>query len=153
MAGEWPQMAQAVGSVGSAVISFFGFAVVIWQIRINTKTMRQSNHIAIYSNSTEIWKIIAEKSHLRPYFYDGKTMSSDDENRDMVFSVAELIADSFEYILIDKKLIAPEIWIPWENYMKKIYKKSSAFREFIEINQDQYSDKLVRLLMDSLHEQ
>jgi hypothetical protein len=80
-------------------------------------------------------------------------MSSDDENRDMVFSVAELIADSFEYILIDKKLIAPEIWIPWENYMKKIYKKSSAFREFIEINQDQYSDKLVRLLMDSLHEQ
>lgn len=153
MACEWTQIAQALGSVGGAVISLFGFAAVTWQIRINTMTMRQSNHIAIYSNSTEIWKMIAEKSYLRPYFYDGKIMLSDDENRDMIFSVAELIADSFEYILIDKMLIAPEIWEPWENYMKKIYRKSSAFREFIEINQDQYSRKLVKLLSDSLNEQ
>jgi hypothetical protein len=56
--------------------------------------------------------------------------------------MSEMLADFFEFIVVEKDLLAPEIRTPWKVYMKKIYNRSSAFREFMTLNSDQYSGAL-----------
>lgn len=133
----------AIGQIASALISLGGFYFVWTQIKQTNKNLRQSNHTAIYSINTEIYKFFAEHSDLRPYFHEGKPLQKDDVNRNKIFSLSELLADFFEYILVEKDSLAQEISEPWKNYIRKIYIKSSAFREFIHTNKDQYSGELM----------
>lgn len=149
MDGNWTEIAQGVGSIASAVISLVGFVFVWLQIKQTNSNLRQSNHTAIYSINTEIYKFFAENSELRPYFHDEKPLLQDDENRNRIFSISELLADFFEFILVEKDALAPEIREPWKIYMKKIYSKSSAFRQFIHTNKDQYSDALLTLFAET----
>lgn len=149
MESNWTEIAQGIGSLASAVISLVGFVFVWRQIKQTNRNLRQSNHTAIYSINTDIHKFFAENSELRPYFHDEKPLLPDDENRNKIFSISELLADFFEYILVEKDSLAPEIREPWKIYMKKIYSKSSAFRQFIHTNKDQYSDALLTLFAET----
>lgn len=149
MESNWTEIAQGIGSLASAVISLVGFVFVWRQIKQTNSNLRQSNHTAIYSINTEIHKFFAENSELRPYFHDEKPLLPDDENRNKIFSISELLADFFEYILVEKDSLAPEIREPWKIYMNKIYSKSSAFRQFIHTNKDQYSDALLTLFAET----
>ena len=65
------------------------------------------------------------------------------QSKDRVFSLSELLADFFEYIHVEKNSLAPEIREPWNTYMKTIFTKSGAFREFIHTNKTQYSKNLL----------
>lgn len=138
---NWTDMAQGIGSIASALISLIGFYFIYRQIKQTNENLRQSNHTAIYSINTELYKFMAENSHLRPYFYDGK--KADDEHKNEVFSLCELLADFFEFILVEENSLAPEIRKPWANYRKMIYQKSPGFRRFLHENIDQYSDKMI----------
>ncbi|MDI1255442.1 MAG: hypothetical protein PSV16_05015 [Flavobacterium sp.] len=149
MEPSWTDIGSAVGQLASAFISLVGFYFVWTQIKQTNKNLRQSNHTAIYSINTEIYKFFAEHSELRPYFHEEKPLTKDDENRNKVFSLSELLADFFEYILVEKDSLAPEIKEPWRNYIKKIYVKSSAFREFIHTSKDQYSNELLSVFAET----
>src|SRR5688572_15712705 len=136
------EKAQVIASVVSATISVIGFWAIWWQIKQTNKNLSQSNHTAIYSINTEIYKFFAEQSDLRSYFHRNKALTRFDPNRDRVFSLSELLADFFEFILVEKDLLANDIREPWSIYRKKVYKRSAAFREFMRINGDQYSERL-----------
>jgi len=143
MQPDWTEIAQGVGSIASAIISLLGFVFVYRQIRQTNANLKQSNHTAIYSINTELYKFFAENSDLRPYFHDGKIPSDQDLNK--VLSVSELLADFFEFILVEKDSLAPEIRQPWLNYMKKIFASSPGFRKFIHVSKDQYCEELLSL--------
>lgn len=149
MEPSWTDIGSAIGQLASALISLVGFYFVWTQIKQTNKNLRQSNHTAIYSINTEIYKFFAEHSELRPYFHEQKPLTKDDVNRNKVFSLSELLADFFEYILVEKDSLAPEIQEPWRNYIKKVYVTSSAFREFIHISKDQYSNELLSVLAET----
>jgi hypothetical protein len=138
---NWTDMAQGIGSIAGALISLVGFYFVYKQIKQTNDNLRQSNHTAIYSINTDLYKFMAENSHLRPYFYDGK--KPDDEHKNGVFSLSELLADFFEFILIEENSLSEEIRKPWANYRKMIYQKSPGFRRFLHENIEQYSDKMI----------
>ncbi len=143
MENSWTDVGSAIGQIASAIISLVGFIFVYRQIKQTNDNLKQSNHTAIYSINTELYKFFAENSKLRPYFHDGATPTDEDINK--VLSVSELLADFFEFILVEKNSLAPEIRQPWLNYMKKIYAQSPGFRQFIHINKDQYCDELLNL--------
>lgn len=143
MEASWTDIGSAVGQLASAFISLVGFYFVFKQIKQTNKNLRQSNHTAIYSINTEIYKFFAEHSDLRPYFHEGKPLAPDDVNRNRVLSLSELLADFFEYVLVEKDSLAPEIREPWKNYIKNIYVNSSAFRGYIHANTAMYSAELL----------
>ena len=142
---NWTDVLQGIGSLASAIISLFGFYFLWRQIKQTNVNLRQSDHTAVYSINTSIYKFFAENSEIRPYFYDRKHLSVDDENRNKVLCAAELIADFFEYIMLEKNSLAPDIRDPFKNYIKMIYSNSYAFREFIDTHKHQYSSKLLRM--------
>jgi hypothetical protein len=139
---EWYDIAQGVGAIASAVISLGGFYFVYRQIKQTNDNLRQSNHTAIYSINTDLYKFLADNSHLRPYFYDNKKV--EEEHRSQVFSVCELLADFFEFILVEENSLSEEIRKPWANYRRMIYRNSPAFRRFLHENSEQYCDKMLR---------
>lgn len=141
MEHDWTEIAQGVGSLASAIISLLGFYFLYRQISQTNENLRQSNHTAIYSINTEIYKFFAENSELRPYFHENKPLNESDKNK--VLSISELLGDFFEFIIVEKDSLAPEIKQPWLNYMKKIYANSPGFRLFIHDNKEQYSEELL----------
>ncbi|MCA0236525.1 MAG: GNAT family N-acetyltransferase [Bacteroidetes bacterium] len=143
MEPTWTDIGSAVGQIASAIISLVGFIFVYLQIRQTNENLRQSNHTAIYSINTELYKFFAENSTLRPFFHDGVMPTEKDMNK--VLSVSELFADFFEFILVERDSLAPEIRQPWLNYMKKIFANSPGFRIFIHKNKDQYCEELLNL--------
>ena len=135
---DWIEIAQGIGAYAGIVGIYF-----IWrQIKQTNKNLKQSNHAAMYSLNSEIYRVFIDYPKLRPFFLKGKELGRKKKTRNRVFSLAELLADHFEYVLLEKDLRSENIYEPWSNYMINIYTKSSAFREFMKKNQHLYSKEL-----------
>jgi hypothetical protein len=142
MESNWCDIAQGSGSILGAVVAFIGMLCILKQINQANKNLKQNNHIAVYGINTEIYKCLSEHSHLRPYFYEGIPVPYNNKNEFLLIS--ELLADFFEFIIVEKNSFSSEIQNPWILYINKIYSNSPGFRGFIKKNSDQYSNELLK---------
>ena len=147
---KWTDILQGIGSIAGAVISIVGFVLLWRQIKLTNETLKQNNHTSIYTINTDIYKYLADNSHLRPYFYENKELEDEDPNTQQLLGFCEIIADFFEFILIEEDALDHNLIEPWEFYMQKIYKNSPVFRKYIEENEEQYTKALYTVLISSI---
>lgn len=147
---KWTDILQAYGSIASAIISIVGFILVWRQIKLTNDTLKQNNQTSIYTISTDIFKYLADNSHLRPYFYENKELEDKDPNAQQLLVFCEVMADFFEYILIEKDILDQNLFEPWKFYMRKIYKNSPVFRKYIEENKELCTETLRDILFSSI---
>jgi len=146
---------QAISAMAAAIVSIWTLLVVYNQLQQANQSLKQSYHVSLYSANAEINKIFVEKPYLRPYFYD-KNKELAFESKDLenqVFGLAELYADQFESIFLEKKSLSEEVQNPWNEYISNIYQNSNAFRQFMAQHQNQYSQDLRSFLSGILVEQ
>ena len=147
---KWTDMFQAIGSIAGVIISIVGFILVWRQIKLTNETLKQNNHTSIYTINTDIYKYLADNSHLRPYFYNNKELEDKDPNTQQLLGFCEILADFFEFILIEEDTLDHNLIAPWEFYMRKIYKNSPVFRKYIEENKEQYTKTLTSVIFSSI---
>lgn len=143
---KWTEVCEAIGSLASAVISFVGFVLVWRQIKLTNENLKQNNHTSIYTINTNIYQYLAEHGYLRPYLYENKELENNDPNKQELLGFCELLADFFEFIIIEEDTLDQNLIKPWEFYMRKIYKNSPVFRNFMEEGKDQYTETLYSIL-------
>jgi hypothetical protein len=102
---------QIAGTIG-VIVSLF---ILAWQTRRLTQQTETGNLIAISDlnhNATSLlhsaWRIVAEDSALRPYFYDEKPCPDTDPNRSKALMVAEMAADAASYAVLIADLLPQE---------------------------------------------
>lgn len=89
----------------------------------------------ITQQQTEISKLLVEKPHLLPYFFDGTRIKSKEKNYAQVMTVADLyldLIDTFDddYVRkLPKMAVSGENWALWEKYFKGLFENSTALCE------------------------
>jgi hypothetical protein len=146
---KWTDILQAIGTLAGAIISIVGFLLLWRQIKLTNETLKQNNQTSIYTISAEIYKYLADNSHLRPYFHENKKLEENDPNTQQLLVFCEVLADFFEFVIVKKSTLDRNFIEPWEFYMRKIYKNSPVFRKYIEESGEQYTEPLKKILFSA----
>jgi hypothetical protein len=136
---NWVDLVNIAGPYLSAVVSLFGFAFLIHQVRLNARGV-------VYQLSNQVYKLFVDHPELRPYFYDRQPLPEDEPDRSRVLACAELLTDFFEHIAHTGSLLDAGIRTTWCEYMRHTYQKNPAFASYIDNRRKFYTVKLLDVL-------
>ena len=147
------------------VISVIGFVSVIASLYFNA---RQTSNVAealrgnLYSkiavNTQELDRIFIDHARLRPYFYEGKDVSPDDPDHQLIEAVAELKLDIFEFNLLtdrdfERVLPADTDWQSLREgsraWVEFSFAKSPILCKYLELHKHWYSRQLYEVMRGS----
>jgi hypothetical protein len=90
-----------------------------------------------------------QHSRIRPYFYDGKILSSGDPNWDQVVAMAEVLIDFFDHILtvVEHNVKDNAHWSKqfWENWIEEMFSNSPVLQERFDRTKEWYPQSLVKV--------
>lgn len=138
----------ALGTWATALIAFGGILFVNKQLTQVERTIRGDVHERLTAGSIEILKLLAEHTESYPYFYEGKSLTSDDSNRVFVLYAAEIFANYMENVLNQADNMTNEDQLVWRRFIIDTLKMAPAVRDFLLERRHWYSPKLIRLVED-----
>ena len=143
---SWTDICEALAAVASAIVSFVGFLFVVIQLRQNQNSIDGQTHAQVYQLNQGIYNMLIEHPDLRPYFYENKDMPIDEPERSKVLAAAELLADLFEYVVLNEKSLNAEIRDSWLEYMRLMYHTSQCLRDFLASREASYSARFLEII-------
>jgi hypothetical protein len=146
---RWTDVLQAIGSMTSAIVPIVGFILVWRQISLTNETLKQNNQTSIHTLSADIYKYLADNSHLRPYLYDSRDSESQDPTTQQLLVFCEVLCDFFEFVVVKQHTLDQSFVDPWKLYMRRIYRNSPVFRRYFEETKEQYSAALRSILLSA----
>jgi hypothetical protein len=106
------------------------------QTHILTRAMEAQVWHSITQRGNDISLVFVQHPHLRPYFYDSKSIEKGDPNFDAVMSVAELYLDYIDSMLedfvfsLDGMEESGEFRTLWDAYFRDMFSSSPALRAY-----------------------
>lgn len=98
------------------------------------QTAARSHESASYHSGTDLFMqlnlVFVEYPHVRPYFYDGKSLTRDDPNYHRAHAVAELMLDVFEWIWHRREGITEVDRQAWADYVGSMFALSPVLRAY-----------------------
>jgi hypothetical protein len=135
-------------SLIQTAVAVVGFAAVIYQLFQVEKSLRASARSSIYSMAATVKQNIIDDPALKPYFYDGKELNSEDSNYNKVIAMADLYSLYLEKIATQSESISKDNKDAWaENYITEVYNNCPAVREHLHKHKNSYSDELWDILI------
>lgn len=144
-----------IGQWAGVLVAIVGFMVVLIQLRRETSEIQNQTKWQVYSNGLTTLNVFVDYPELRPYFYDDNVALPDDPTkRNRIFAAAEMLADHWESTILSDSSLNIYVNDLWETYMRGIYCKSPALREFLEDKNEgyRYSAAFKDLLKQSFSE-
>ena len=138
------------GLFGALVGGFYTLRAATRQIDIMLMQIRGDVHERLFNQNQTILEFLGNHPHLRPYLYDNKPINDcpDDEGRDQIRLVAEMITGFLEISAIS----IPEMPVHekqlWKQFIVETYRSSPAIREYLDESRDLYSDELHDILIE-----
>jgi hypothetical protein len=140
-----------LASVVQAGASVFGFLFVGYQLRQARRNIRGATEHTLYVHYTKICKLLIGKPHLRPYFYENKTMLLQDPDnphlREEIDMMSEAILGLIEHSALHEKNLPSDTWNNcWMPYAHERLDKSREMRDFFAPNRAWYTATLRRVI-------
>jgi hypothetical protein len=131
-------LAGCVGLPGLILSLFF-----LWQ---QTREQTVATRASIYQNFTtmmiDIDRYFVEHPQFKPYFYGGAEITPAHPDYARVVTIAEMLMDFMDFVLIHKPHLKNYPWHKWEKYFKFIYDSSPVLRKYFVENPDWYGKDL-----------
>lgn len=141
----------------TSLTTIAGLLLVWMQLRANGEALHASTIEQIYSRMHDVNGQFVQHPEWRPYFYEGLAIHEPNEliaklglNEDLVRAqippLAEMMCDFFAQALLELKNLPPAAYAGWQSYIKEIYKRSPAMRDYYHQNIEWYQyDDAARL--------
>lgn len=118
------------------------------QSRATSAATRGQVYQSLTSAMLDIDHLFIQQPSLRPYFYDGRSIPDDAEERQRVMATAELLCDFFDDCTAQSHLLDEMSVKVWLTYAQSIARTSPAVRLHWTENRDWYSARLHGVLDD-----
>lgn len=147
---KWTDVAQ----LGVAIVGF----VLIWlQLAKLKKALAGDAYTSLYEQYVDVCKLFLQKPHLRPYFYEQRTVDSREPGSEKTLAeieiVAELMVGLLEHAALQQDSIPKEIYTQcWLEYTKDRFKSPSLVAYWHE-NQRWYAKEFQIVVTAILEEQ
>lgn len=117
----------------SIIISTLALIVSMASTAYSYRLSRHSHDVSTYYGVIHLFgdidKVMIEYPEIRPYFYQGKVVTSGDLNGPRVKATAELVLDVFEWVWHRQEKLSLEDKDGWEPYILEVFSNSPALRE------------------------
>lgn len=118
------------------VVTVAGFYFLWLQVGTLKSTIQSDTHSKLYSEDSELLKLLYLNPEMRPYIYGNRALpsQSDDEDkadrrrRDKVEALAELYCSHFEHIMLQLDNLPHVVQQSWVDYVRYIYTRSPAIQ-------------------------
>jgi hypothetical protein len=137
-----------------AYISREQFKLNAEQVRRNTeqstrlaKSICHSIQNETLAHVTDLDKVFLQRTYLRPYFYEDKSIGHKDKYYDEASATAELVLDIFDMIA-EQSVKYKDCWDDsetWDKWIMDTFSTSPILRETMEERRDWYAEHLLLL--------
>lgn len=137
--------ALAVAAIGVNVV---GFTFVIRQIRQQALATRGDTYANLCGLSYDILRMMAERPHLYPYFYERKPLLETEPNRVEVLCCCEMIANYCDNTALQRENIPDHVWQRWRNFVREQIRLSVVLQNFMSEYRGWYSPEVAEILAE-----
>lgn len=140
--GDWAQL-------GQALISAAGFYFLFSQIKAVNQTIERDTHSKLYSHYLEFNKLLLEKPHLRPYFYDNRILVMNDNGKEIlklraeIDMACEILCGLLEHAALQLENICGDAGENcWKEYTRVRFTNSVELTKYYVDNREYYTKRL-----------
>ena len=112
-------------------VNVVGFYFVIRQIRQQALATRGDTYTNLCGLSYDILRMMAERPHLYPYFYERKPLAEAGEHRVEVLCCCEMIANYCDNTALQRENIPDHVWQRWRNFVREQIALSVVLQDFM----------------------
>jgi hypothetical protein len=127
-------------------VNVVGFYFVIRQIRQQALATRGDTYTNLCSLSYDILRMMAERPHLYPYFYERKPLTEAGEHRVEVLCCCEMIANYCDNTALQRENIPDHVWQRWRNFVREQIALSVVLQDFMREYRAWYSPEVAEIL-------
>jgi hypothetical protein len=120
-------------------VAVIGFGAVIYQLGQVERSVRSATRWSIYDLAARVKQSIIDNPELRPYFHDGKNITTDDDNYDKVMAVADLFCLYLEKIATQGEGVSNKNRKAWGEYVRGVYNSCPAIQLHLKGKESWYS--------------
>jgi hypothetical protein len=137
-------------SIIQTFVAVIGFAAVVYQLNQVERNLRSATRWSIYDMASRVKQNIIDDPGLRPYFFDNKELTKDDENFNKVMAVADLFCLYLEKIATQGEGISDDNNTAWaKNYVRDVYMNCPAIRMNLNGNEKWYSKEFWEIINET----
>ena len=129
-------------------VNVVGFYFVIRQIRQQALATRGDTYTNLCSLSYDILRLLAERPHLYPYFYERKPLAEAGEHRVEVLCCCEMIANYCDNTALQRENIPGHVWQRWRNFVREQIALSVVLQDFMSEYRTWYSPEVGEILAE-----
>jgi hypothetical protein len=133
-------------TVVAIVVNVVGFYFVIRQIRQQALATRGDTYTNLCGLSYDILRMMAERPHLYPYFYERKPLAEAGEHRVEVLCCCEMIANYCDNTALQRENIPDHVWQRWRNFVREQIALSVVLQDFMREYRAWYSPEVGEIL-------
>lgn len=127
---NWTEVSAIASAVG-CLVAAAGLIVIYFQVRHFKRQITGAASAALYEQMIQIDRYFAEHPEMKLYIYHDKPISPDDPAYHAVRSIAEMMVDLMEHLLVQKENLPPGVFEAWINYSAHVYDHSPVIQEHL----------------------
>lgn len=143
---NWAEIIEAFGTWATAVSAVVGFVFVQRQIGQAERTIRGTTHERLTAESFEVLRFLASVPRTYQYFYQGKDLDVDEENREFILYATEALANYVEHVVAEKPNMAEADWKIWQRFLRDTFERAPVVRKHLERHSNWYSPELLEIV-------
>ncbi|NKI35579.1 hypothetical protein HFP89_10420 [Wenzhouxiangella sp. XN79A] len=134
-----------IALLGGLVLQLAGLAVVIYPLRRVNPSIRVSAQAALHRHSSGIRSLRVEHPEPRAYRFDGVEIRPDEARYSRVRTLAEMVLDDLEPLVIQQESLRPEEQAARSRFVCRRIQRRPIMQELLHECPESYCDELVRL--------
>jgi hypothetical protein len=139
---------EACGTWATAVVALGGIFFVREQLKQVERTIRGDVHERLTAESIEILKFLATHPESYAYFYEKKSLKTDDPDRAFVLYAAEILANYMENVITQRENMSERDRKVWDHFVVDTSKLAPVVRTVLLEHREWYSPELVKIAED-----
>jgi len=132
----------AIASAAGCLVAAAGLILIYFQIRHFKRQITGSAASSLYDQMIQVDLYFAEHPDKRAYFYSGKEIAASDPDYAAINSLAEMMVDVMEHLLVQQPNLPPKVFDAWIKYSAFLYDHSPVIRQHLTVTGDWGSDVL-----------
>jgi len=126
----------------AAQVGHFARQVDIW-----SRSLREHAGASVAERQIQVDTALLERSHLRPYLWEGKVCDPRDEHHNELLALAQLLSNYFDTYFLQREDFE-QLWSgpQWTSYILTHIRNSPTLRAFIMENRPWFTNPLVELV-------
>ena len=146
MAPNWAEIVEAIAAAGTMLVAIGGIFFVLRQIKQVERTIRGTTHERLTAESFELLRFLASVPDTYAYFYEGKPLGADDENREFILYATEALVNYMDHVIAEKPNMNAKDWIVWKRFVEDTCRRAPVVRAHLNQNGAWYSPELTAIL-------